>query len=72
MTQPPERTDVDRLIEALDAMPRLSRIAFLLHARRGLSVDRIARRLGISRRRLRRVFVKAIEQIDRACRDRPD
>lgn len=72
MTANPKRTDVDRLIEALDAMPRLSRIAFLLHARRGHSFDRIARRLGISRCRLRRAFVKAIEQIDRAWRDHPD
>jgi DNA-directed RNA polymerase specialized sigma24 family protein len=70
MSQHPSRSnDGERLAEALSRMPRAVRIAFLLHARRGLSFERIAARLHVSRRRVRRYFIVAIRHIDQVWRE---
>lgn len=70
MTQSPfDRADYERLVEALSRMPRRVRIVFLLHARRGLSFERIAVRLRVSRRHVRCYFTVAIRHIDQVWRE---
>jgi DNA-directed RNA polymerase specialized sigma24 family protein len=69
MSRQPPSDNAERLGEALSHMSRKARITFLLHARRGLSLDRIAVRLGVSRRRAKRYFIAAIRCIDRAWRE---
>jgi RNA polymerase sigma-70 factor (ECF subfamily) len=63
------REDVDRLVEALAAMPDLTRDAFVLHRFEEMSYDAIADHLGISNSAVGRHLMKAVRFL--AARDLP-
>ncbi|WP_030539496.1 RNA polymerase sigma factor [Sphingobium sp. DC-2] len=63
------REDVDRLVEALEAMPDLTRDAFVLHRFEEMSYDAIGEHLGISTSAVGRHLMKAVRFL--AARDLP-
>ena len=63
------REDVDRLVEALAAMPDITRDAFVLHRFEEMSYDAIADHLGISNSAVGRHLMKAVRFL--AARDLP-
>jgi DNA-directed RNA polymerase specialized sigma24 family protein len=67
--RPTSSTDKERLIAALNRMSTVERAIFFARHVDGLRHDVIARRLGISRRKLRRLHINVLRAIACAFRD---
>jgi len=63
------REDMDRLVDALEDMPEMTRDAFVLHRFEDWSYDMIADHLGISTSKVGRHIMKAVRFL--AARDLP-